>query len=144
MYQLTRGQLLDLKDEIKHLLKRMVKLYGEENIRVLMLQDYPLINVYEMMMKLIKNYKNKLQRHHKLCNFLMIHPNFDKISYVFLICFLFTFLFFFHKCHFVVSNMINYDQWYFYLVTILYHCIFLFVNILNMTASLRIYWCLLI
>lgn len=88
MYQLTRGQLLDLKDEIKHLLKRMVKLYGKENIRVLMLQDYPLINMYKMMMELVECEKKdaakikvvQMLQRQKLCNFLMIRLNFNGID----------------------------------------------------------------
>ncbi|XP_058009195.1 uncharacterized protein LOC131183137 [Hevea brasiliensis] len=62
MYQLTRSQLVDLKEEIKQLMKRIMKAHKEDEIKVIMLQDFPLINVYEMMMQFIEMEKKEAAR----------------------------------------------------------------------------------
>ncbi|KAF2295729.1 hypothetical protein GH714_033749 [Hevea brasiliensis] len=78
---LRRGHI---EEEIKELMKRMVKVYGEDDIKVIMLQDFPLINVYEMMLEVIEvENKEIARRSERISNHvthLLDDLNFDTVT----------------------------------------------------------------
>ncbi|KAF2315555.1 hypothetical protein GH714_040063 [Hevea brasiliensis] len=60
IYKPTSGQLIDVKDEMMHLTRRLIKEYGEDDVKAIMLKDYALMNTYQLLLDMIEIAKKEV------------------------------------------------------------------------------------